>query len=451
MILDDLQSASFTPSSTGIPVGFLVPRESEGGGRKVAVHEYPGSDSRFVQDLGRRQPVFSIVALIHGLDVLQQRQRLTQALLSGEGVLIHPYVGRRVVSPVDWTARTSDAALGEVIYDVEFLQTDDAFGLLGSADGIQDVFAAAEGARDALDAAATSAYSPLAIQDSIQKVGDRVGEALDIVQSTISNVVNPVQDTLNEVTKQISLAKADVLSISRTPLRLFQAARGVFDAVLSVAETPADIADEWSRLANFGSVPRTLSNGQISSVVGTVRDAIPRTTLKRILEDDNLRAFEQYFRISALINSFEAEASKTFETDAELQSSLDRLFDDFTRIIRDQADVTATSDLGDEVLTGENVTEPSDVVSEATAFSRGISFDPSVVSSMERLKVATFAVLQNADTAPFKVDQFDLGLTDVQLSTYTLYGDLDRLEIASNLNSDVNHALIKQPVKGLVV
>lgn len=443
-IADQLQEASFKG------VRFLVPRETELGGRKVSVHEYPGSDLRFVEDLGKLLPVFSIVAVIHGLDVVNQRNRLTAALASGPGIFVHPYLGSRRVVATSFSLRTSDAALGEVVYDVEFTQTDEARGLLGALGGINAVFNAAGNARTALDDAVRSRYSPLKIQDSIKKLGARTREALNVVQANVSTVVNPAADALNEATLQIRLVQDDVFSIVRTPQRITTAMRGVFETTLALGETPAELRAEWERMTNFGAVSRFLVNGQRSRTVGSVRAPIDRTTAKRRAEDDNLRTLDQYVRIEGLINSLEAEADADFATDVELSLTRARLAADFDRIVQNQDDVIATSNLGDEVLTDSNVINPSNVVSEALAFAESLAFDPTLRAALDDLRVAAFDVLDDDVKTPFRVRTFNLGLTDVQLATHALYGSQDLLERLTTLNEGQNHALMRRPIKGVI-
>lgn len=444
-IAGQLLDASFR----GVP--FLVPRESESAGRKVAVHEYPGSDQRFVEDLGRLQPTFSIIAVIHGLDVVNQRNRLTAALDEpGPGVFIHPYLGRRSVIALNYAPSTSDAALGEIIYRIEFIQTEDARSLFGDAAGINAVFNAANNARDALDTAVNGRYSPLTIADSIRRVGARAREAIGVVQRQVSSVVNPVTDALNAVTAEIRLAQDSVISVVRTPQQIVTAFRGIYDGMLSLGQTPADLRREWRNLTNFGAAARFEPNGQRSRTLGTVRTPIDRTTRKRIVEDDNLRVLDQYLRIEALINSFEAEADAEFATDDDLAFTRLRLAADFDRIIQNQDDVIASSNLGDEILTDATVTELSSVVSEALAFSESLAFDPELRAALDQLRIASFSVLNEDVKNPFRVRLFDLGVTDIQLATHSLYGSQDLVETLAALNGNQNHGFMRLPTKGVI-
>ena len=71
---DNLVPASFRGA------GFQVDNtEAPIAGRRVAVHEYPGRDEPFVEDLGRRTKRWEIEAFVVGDDYADVRDRLVDA------------------------------------------------------------------------------------------------------------------------------------------------------------------------------------------------------------------------------------------------------------------------------------------------------------------------------------------------------------------------------------
>ncbi len=90
---DKLRQASFR----GIP--FHVQESgNELAGRRVAVHEYPGRDVPYVEDLGARKKAFTIKGYLLGDDCIEQRDRLVAACNeAGPGTLEHPTLGSRSV------------------------------------------------------------------------------------------------------------------------------------------------------------------------------------------------------------------------------------------------------------------------------------------------------------------------------------------------------------------
>ena len=76
-------------------VGFQVSEtEAPIAGRRVAVHEYPGRDEPFVEDLGRVTKRWTIEAFVLGDDYANARDRLIDACdMPDAGELVHPYLG----------------------------------------------------------------------------------------------------------------------------------------------------------------------------------------------------------------------------------------------------------------------------------------------------------------------------------------------------------------------
>lgn len=95
-----LRKASFR----GVPFGVLT---SEGRfGRRLAVHEYPGRDTAWAEDMGQSTRRIGIVGFLvtdsrvyGGGDVIAQRERLIAAVeTKGPGKLVHPTLGDLNVS-----------------------------------------------------------------------------------------------------------------------------------------------------------------------------------------------------------------------------------------------------------------------------------------------------------------------------------------------------------------
>ncbi|UPG89265.1 DNA circularization N-terminal domain-containing protein [Luteibacter aegosomaticola] len=100
---DELRPASFR----GVPFAVLG---GEGRfGRRVAVHEYPGKDRPYVEDLGRSTRRIGLVGFLvedslvyGGGSVMGQRDRMIAAVeQAGPGILVHPTLGELRVSVPD--------------------------------------------------------------------------------------------------------------------------------------------------------------------------------------------------------------------------------------------------------------------------------------------------------------------------------------------------------------
>lgn len=91
---DDLSPASFR----GVPFSVSGDPTTDGG-RKNHVHEFPGRDLPYVEDLGRKARQFQVTAFVVGDNFKAQRDALLEACeTAGPGTLVHPFFGSLRVS-----------------------------------------------------------------------------------------------------------------------------------------------------------------------------------------------------------------------------------------------------------------------------------------------------------------------------------------------------------------
>lgn len=109
---DRLLPASFR----GAPF-HVASHTSEAAGRRAAVHEYPGRDTPYVEDLGRRTSEYTLQAYVLGPDYDRARDALVAACaLPGPGRLVHPALGERQVVCTGCTVseRTDEGGMARV-------------------------------------------------------------------------------------------------------------------------------------------------------------------------------------------------------------------------------------------------------------------------------------------------------------------------------------------------
>ena len=90
---------------------------AEAAGRRAAVHEYPGRDLPYAEDLGRRASEYTLQAYVLGPDYDRARDALVAACaLPGAGRLVHPWLGERQVVCTGCTVseRTDEGGMARV-------------------------------------------------------------------------------------------------------------------------------------------------------------------------------------------------------------------------------------------------------------------------------------------------------------------------------------------------
>ena len=127
-------------------------------GRKLVLHEYPNSDIRNVEDLGRIPEKFSVSAYINSADNQEwknQEKRLRDALNEpGVGRLVLPSFGSFLVYAEGYSTRTAvQRRLGDVVFDMRFVVGDQRIGPQLSTVDIQSVYTAGDTARQNIQSA----------------------------------------------------------------------------------------------------------------------------------------------------------------------------------------------------------------------------------------------------------------------------------------------------------
>lgn len=114
---DSLRPASFR----GVP--FCVNGIELTGGRRGADHEYPGRDTPFAEDLGRKQRTFSVEAIVLEPDHIAKAQRLQAACEEpGAGTLVHPWLGEQQVACRSLRLRFATQPAAAATLSIDFVE-----------------------------------------------------------------------------------------------------------------------------------------------------------------------------------------------------------------------------------------------------------------------------------------------------------------------------------------
>ena len=91
-------------------------------GRRTAVHENPGRDEPYAEDLGRATSQLNLAAYVVGRDYDRARGRLIAACAApGEGELIHPYLGtyQAICTACSVSERSSEGGIAR--FELQFV------------------------------------------------------------------------------------------------------------------------------------------------------------------------------------------------------------------------------------------------------------------------------------------------------------------------------------------
>ena len=139
-------------SFRGVP--FEVESDSSPVGRRTQVHEFVQRDDPVVEDLGRKVRTYKLAAFVIGGDYMAKRDALLAALdEAGAGELMHPWLGRMLVTATDCELSHSRQEGGMCRFELTFVKDSD-LSLVATANTARQL----EEARSALWDSAAERY-----------------------------------------------------------------------------------------------------------------------------------------------------------------------------------------------------------------------------------------------------------------------------------------------------
>lgn len=299
----------FSPASfRGAP--FFVERHELSGGRRGQLHEYPGRDEPYWEDLGRKARSFRVEAYVIGADYDIDRNALLKAVEEpGAGTLVHPWLGQHLVAVQSYQlSETKDRGRTAQI-SIDFVQAGEnrypEVSTIGR-DRIADASAAVRAAALARFAQSFRVDAkPQYIVDEAVAVARRLSDAL----ASTARQVGGGQGGLPPLLSEVVGINAQLDSLVRDSAGFGSRTGGLYDTL---------------RLL----VPRSLLG--VRSLLG-LADAgasltsVPLTTASRLRQADNQASLADLNQRRALADAVEVAAETEFasvEEAADLRDDL---------------------------------------------------------------------------------------------------------------------------------
>ncbi|QSB03461.1 DNA circularization N-terminal domain-containing protein [Methylomonas sp. BW4-1] len=322
-------------------IEFLTDSHEAKGGRRKAVHEFPGAEEPVVEDMGGKAGDFQLNAYFIGNDYDREAVELIKALNQpGADWLLHPWLGRIWVVPVSWSRRDSNDANGFCTVSISWVvggeqpqeATPDQVDIaVSSIDGFAD---AAVGDFD-LSAMSAGGLSAFVAQ---------VQGKLEFVRQAISFATLPLTWS-SQLLGLVSGIKGDLGTLAAIPGNYANALRSLTNAI-GVGADDAGLADtDRPRLvARLVSLSANTAYNNVSGVAAT--DSAVRGNLARDAALQSRLFLAAAMRV-ALVD-YRAEADRTAALTA-----IDTAYDTLLPTLPDavfQAAVTARTALVEAVM-----------------------------------------------------------------------------------------------------
>lgn len=310
--------------------------ELPSGGRKIALHEFPNSDERFVEDLGEIPPRFTITAFVHGLDWLERAQALENALReAGPGRLVMPTFGAWTVWALPYSKSASQTTVGEIAFQLEFATSRAIAGIIESQPAPEMVFAAGDDSRAAIGGAFGKIFS--APSDSLG-FGAMLSDVTSVANETFSAVSTILNaDSLGEMTGAIRSLLGNAGGLLNDPINLAleffgidEDAPGLWQIISEGLDTLSSVSALLDFAKNFGNnfalIQADLDSGAKVSP-GTTTSLWAATTTDRIDRNDAREAIVDSNQLAALVTAYEQAANADYQTVSEVQGIREQLED----------------------------------------------------------------------------------------------------------------------------
>lgn len=282
-------------------------------GRRVQLHEYPGRDLPFAEDLGRKARRWSLELYVLGRDYMAARDALIAALEQpGPGALVHPYLGSLQVVVIEARGpRESTREGGLARFSVTFAEAGDNLYPSGVANSSQNVSDKAQLSNAQIRADFSYRFS--------------ISERPDYVATAAEQLISRAMATISQVSNAFPAVPAEAVKFVRG---LGQASGGIAGLIRQPADLAAAIGGLVIDLARLPERPKNAINAyRVLGQFGQAEAVVPRNTPTRRQQSDNQAAVLALVHQSALVAAAEVASGLDYDSYQEAIGLRDELAD----------------------------------------------------------------------------------------------------------------------------
>ncbi len=273
---------------------FWVETDTEGGARRIVIHEFPMRDTPYLEDLGERYREFTVTAYVAS-DKADSEAAALMAVCAvrGPGVLVLPTQGPSLVRCLEFSRAHAKDKLGYIAHELKFVREGFGSALASVTNLINMVFVQAEN----VSLAAAKAFSTSAI---IKNVPDYVSEALqivtenalatfDIVRTTIN--VDPIVNAQQRDAIEVAFVALPIALTAEDPVALQAVASAVMTAATELVENMDPVVALPAMVAIVQSTPTETLPSEINESVWRIAVATNQHLAHTLLRIAALTAY----------------------------------------------------------------------------------------------------------------------------------------------------------------
>lgn len=364
------------------------------GGRKTIVREFPGSDRRYVEDLGLLNKSFEIDAIV---TTQYEKERLINALETpGIGQLSHPTFGLINVTAQPYTVTDNIQNEGYCSFRLVFNVSQENIYPTSSWNNISFVQTKNSWLNNSIINGFTNTIHIVSdtIQTAIRTV-DEVLEVFDIATSAI-----------DEIRYDIDAVKETVVSVIQTPIKFINAIKGIVTSVNTFTKDPK---------ASFNILKKMITPISKKKEILTAKQAENVKTEETIKQAINLLVLNEIYNVISEIEYDNNEELETIENQTE------------------------------EIYEG--------IVNNPTEFLTEIEEDnmESILENLQEIRQIVNDVLSDKKNTVAKIVEVETYNTTLDDFVFLYYGNLDYLDKIEAINNIEDRSNISGKIKVLAI
>lgn len=385
-ILKDLKPASFRG------IEFFLQNIDTTGGRKTITHEYPNSNTRFVEDIGLLEDTFSITGIIAEPNYFSKKQAFKNALdTEGVGILINPFGNSVSVALAEpYTISENKTNLGIATFTISFKKTSRN---IFPTETVENNSLIVDKANELVTNTETNLSDNLKLETkNFTNFTSIKNKLIDIANyfETAKSKAEQVSDKLNDFESKLINFRTNLIELISTPVELSSEITGLYNALNILAKNPLGQIEMLRSFFDFGSDD----------------ESILQTTSAGIERAKNQQLINEIVLVNSLSLAYQNIVNVDFNNTNEI--------DDLASVLETQYDTIA-----DNVLDTTTFDNLQDLRKEARIF-----FDQ-----------------QRAIT--YRVTQIETNLIPATVLVYNYYGNLENWEQILSLNNSLEPSFLQ--------
>lgn len=358
---------------------------STSGGRKTITREFPGSDRRYIEDMGLLNKTFEIEAIV---TTEQERDKLIKALETpGIGQLSHPTFGLINVTAKPYTVIDSLQTQGYCKFNLTFEVSQ------------ENIYPVANSSNVSFLQSKVSFLDDSIISNFVNKLNISP-ETLQTAISTATSIVNnisTVTEMVSQARNEILEVKENIVSLIQAPAAFIGSVKSIINSVVSFTDDPLAAFDIVKNMFSFSTKKSSFKTIEQQRVANTIIQAVNTTVLSTSYD---------------LVSQIEFENNEQLE---EIRNTVEELYEDLIDNPTDFLIDVPESDL-----------EASDDNSELLS--------TSVLENLQEVRQLVNNILSEKENTVARVVEITTNDTTLNDIVYLYYGNLDRIDKIESMN-----------------